>query len=83
MPDTFSIYQSTSPTPVDGSEGKSKRLLNVAGDDLYYRADPGVSTSDAKLKAGEAAVVTARVWIITPTQTQVLVEAADDGVGDV
>ena len=79
MPDTFSIYQSNSPTPVDGSEGKSKRLLNVGGDDLYYRADPGVSTSDAKLKPGESTELTDRVWLVTPGETKVFVETVITG----
>jgi hypothetical protein len=75
MPDNFTIYEGE-PAPVFASEDQNKRLLNVVGDDLYYRTDPGVSSSDTKLAPGEAAVITERVWIITGGQAKVIVESA-------
>ena len=76
MPDNFTIYEGVS-APVFASEDQNKRLLNVAGDDLYYRTDPRVSSSDTKLEPGEAAVITERVWIITGGQaSKVIVETA-------
>jgi hypothetical protein len=43
---------------VFASEDQNKRLLNVVGDDLFYRDDPHVSSSDTILEPGEAAVIT-------------------------
>jgi hypothetical protein len=79
VPDFFTIYQGQA-APVDASEGKFKRLLNVAGDDLFYLTHPGDDpTSDASLKNGESTELTDRVWLVTPGETKVLVETVIKG----
>jgi hypothetical protein len=79
MPDNFTIYEGV-PAPVDGSEGKSKRLFNRGPDDLYFRSDPRVSSSDTKLQPGESTELTDRNWIVTDGQTEVIVTPASEEI---
>jgi hypothetical protein len=66
------------PAPVFASEDQNKRLMNVVGDDLYYRTDPGVSSSDPSLKNGESKVIRDRVWLVTTGEIKVIVEPVSE-----
>lgn len=73
--ETLTLRRAGAPCPIDASEAAPKRILNVLGSDLVYRADPLEGTPATRLSAGESAVVRERVWVRSELQTRAVVES--------
>lgn len=51
--------------------GEPKEILNLAGSDIFYKNAPDVDSGDTKLEAGQSAVLTEGVYIVSDGHSEV------------
>lgn len=79
----FQITQNTEATYIAADPGQPKEILNLAGSDLFYKNAADVDSGDTKLEAGQSAVLTEGVYIVSAERTEVGVRELENfEVGD-
>lgn len=73
--DSFSVGK-IKPILISAAPDNQKRIINTGAGKLFYKTAENVGTGDTEVAAGAAVTIKASVWVISETNTKVLVETA-------